>query len=645
MVSPKHTSRREFLVELGIAATGVAATAALSACTNDGTCSCGDEGNQPSGGASNQACTGATQTSSGGGSATGSSKASTLPGTGSSAQGGSQATGSSAQGGSSQATGSSAQGGSQATGGSSAQGGSQATGSSAQGGSSQATGSSAQGGSQATGNSASCPAPTQCATPATLPSQWTREVDVVVLGTGFAGLATAIAATDAGAKVLVLEKMSKSEEGGNSIISGNMWWTPTSVDEGVKYIKALCMGLTDDTWIQTLAQEMTGLNQWLATVGITASALGVFQPEHPELPGSSSVRTWSNNSGLWQPLRDAVNSRHVEVLYSTPAVDLIQDPSTREVKGVLARSGGQDMYIKSKRGVVLACGGFEFAYDMQAQFLPAWPVYCQGSPGNTGDGIKMAEKVGAALWHMNNSLAHVGCFVRDTSDPKSIPIPVTVPSGAILVDKFGSRFMNEKREERHGFGHKEYLFFFDGLKQCFSRIPCYLVFDETARKAGKLAGGLLGWYGKFGNYTWSSDNSAELASGWIKQGQTLSALATAIGADADTLSATVTRYNGFCTAGADQDFGRSASTLKSLGTAPYYAIPIYPLMYNTQGGPRRNEKCQVLTPSGDAIPRLYSAGELGSAWGWMYNGGGNASESVITGRIAGKNSAGEGPWA
>jgi succinate dehydrogenase/fumarate reductase flavoprotein subunit len=445
--------------------------------------------------------------------------------------------------------------------------------------------------------------------------------------------------------VLVLEKMAQAEEGGNSVVSGNMWWTPTTVDEGAKYITALCMGLTDDKVIQSLAQEMTGLNQWLATLGVNAAALGVFQPEYPELPGSASVRTWNSSGGLWQPLRNAVKSRQVEVLYSSPAVDLIQDPTTREIKGVVAKIGGQNANIKSKRGVVMACGGFEFAYDLQAQYLPAWPVYCQGSPGNTGDGIRMAQKVGANLWHMNNSLAHVGCFVRDTSDPKSIPIPISVPSGAILVDKFGARFMNEKRAERHGFGHKEYLFFFDGLKQSFSRIPCYLIFDDASRKTSKLAGGLLGWYGKFGNYTWSADNSAELTSGWIKQGQTLNALATAIGMDAATLSATVTRYNGFCTAGADQDFDRLASTLKALSTAPYYALPIHPLMYNTQGGPRRNEKSQVLNPAGDPIPRLYSAGELGSTWGWMYNGGGNASEAVISGRIAGKNAASEGPWS
>ncbi len=510
-----------------------------------------------------------------------------------------------------------------------------------------AGGGSAGGGSAHGGGEETCPPVTECATSATLPSEWAREADVVVLGTGFAGLSAAVAASDAGAKVLVLEKMAKTEEGGNSVICGNMWWTPTSVDEGVKYIKALCMGLTDDTCIQTLAQEMFKLNDWLATVGVTAGALGVFQPEYPELPGASSVRTWMNKGGdgLWQPLRDAVAARNVEVLYGSPAVELIQDPTTREIKGVVAKNGNQSMNIKCKRGVILACGGFAFNHAMQAQYLPGWPVFSQGTPGNTGDGIEMAQKAGAALWHMNNTLAHIGCFVADPSDPKSLPISLSLPAASILVDKLGSRFMNEKQTDRHGFGHKEHLFFFDGLKQTFSRIPCYAVFDETARKAGAIAGGLMGWYGKHGGSSWSTDNSVEVGKGWIKKGQTLDALATAIGANATTLQATVTRFNGFCSSGQDLDYGRSASTLKALATAPYYAVPVYPLMYNTQGGPRRNEKCQVITPTGERIPRLYSAGELGSFWGWMYNGGGNAAEAVITGRLSGKGSAGEAPWA
>lgn len=501
---------------------------------------------------------------------------------------------------------------------------------------------------------ATCPEVIECKTPAVLPTEWKKEADIVILGTGFAGLTAAIIASDAGAKVLILEKMSQAEEGGNSTVSGNGWWTPTNVQDAVTYIKALCFGLTDDKCIQVLAEEMFALNDWLTSaMGIVPTPMGVLYPEYPELPGSSTVQCWlsSNVAGmlaggaLWQPFKDAVTRRGIEILYETPGLDLIQDPSTREIKGVVATSGGEKVNIKAKKAVVLACGGFEFNFEMQAQYLAGWPVYCQGSPGNTGDGIKMALKVGADLWHMNNALAHVGCIIIPDLDP--IPIPASFPGNSyILVDKFGARFMNEKREQRHGFGHKEYLFFFDGLRQTFPRLPCYAVFDETMRRAGAIAsgGGFMGWYGKRATYRWSTDNSAEITKGWIKKGQTLAELAAAFQADAGTLTDTVNRYNQFCAEGNDQDFGRAVTTLAALSTAPYYAIPIYPLMYNTQGGPRRNERCQIIDPFSQPIPRLYSAGELGSFWGWMYNGGGNNCECMVTGRIAARNAVNEAPW-
>ena len=139
---------------------------------------------------------------------------------------------------------------------------------------------------------------------------WDKEADVVIIGTGFAGLSAAITAKDAGAKVLILEKMTKEHEGGNSRVSGNMWWTPTNLPEGLEYMEALCAGLTDKECLQALAEEMLKLNGWLETLGVSPSPLGVFQPEHPELPGSGSVRTWSNGGGagggrLWIPARNS----------------------------------------------------------------------------------------------------------------------------------------------------------------------------------------------------------------------------------------------------------------------------------------------------------------------------------------------------
>ena len=101
-----------------------------------------------------------------------------------------------------------------------------------------------------------------------VPAKWNKEVDVVIVGTGHAGLAAAITAADAGAKVVILEKMKKELEGGNSKVSGNMWWTPTDLPQALQYIEALSYGLTDKECIQALAEEMLKLNDWLEKLGI-----------------------------------------------------------------------------------------------------------------------------------------------------------------------------------------------------------------------------------------------------------------------------------------------------------------------------------------------------------------------------------------
>ena len=257
------------------------------------------------------------------------------------------------------------------------------------------------------------------------PSKWDKEVDVVIVGTGHSGLAAAITAVDAGAKVVVLEKLKQEFEGGNSKVSGNMWWTPTDLPQALEYIGALSYGLTDKECIQALAEEMLKLNDWLQKLGIVAGPLGIFQPEHPELPGAACVRTWSSSAGtsaaLWTPLREQAAKRNVEVMYEAAAKTLIQLPS-REIAGIRAEVEGKPCFIKARKGVILCCGGFEFDFEMQKQFLPGWPIYGLGSPGNTGDGIRMAQQAGAALWHMNNPLAGLGGMVVPEIAPVVIPI-------------------------------------------------------------------------------------------------------------------------------------------------------------------------------------------------------------------------------
>ncbi len=115
---------------------------------------------------------------------------------------------------------------------------------------------------------------------------------------------------------------------------------------------------------------------------------------------------------------------------------------------------------------------------------------------------------------------------------------------------------------------------------------------------------------------------------------------------AANLTAALNQYNADCAAGkGDTVFGRAASSMAPVQTAPFYAIPLWPAGPNTNGGPIRNETAHICDPDYKPIPRLYSAGELGSVYGYLYQGGGNLTESCAFGRIAGINAAAENSWA
>ena len=120
-------------------------------------------------------------------------------------------------------------------------------------------------------------------------------------------------------------------------------------------------------------------------------------------------------------------------------------------------------------------------------------------------------------------------------------------------------------------------------------------------------------------------------------------LASAISVDSAALEATITRWNGFCAAGHDAEFGRT-KMMTPIAQGPFYAVEMSPSMLNTQGGPRRNEKAQIVRPDGTPIPRLYSSRELGSIYSYLYQGTGNLGECLAFGRVAARNAVAASAW-
>ncbi|MFC1919143.1 FAD-binding protein, partial [Chloroflexota bacterium] len=183
------------------------------------------------------------------------------------------------------------------------------------------------------------------------------------------------------------------------------------------------------------------------------------------------------------------------------------------------------------------------------------------------------------------------------------------------------------------------LTLFDSKKLLYPRVPSYWIFDQKRIDAGALPR-RPGPRAQYHKYKWSEDNSEELDRGWIKQADTIKELALNLGMESQTLLKTVNNYNIYCKNGVDIEFGREPYTLLPLSTPPYYAVELWPGGVNTQGGPRRNGKAQVLRVDGSPIPRLYSTGELGSIYGMLYpGGGGNLAECFAFGRIAGENAS------
>lgn len=475
---------------------------------------------------------------------------------------------------------------------------------------------------------------------------WDDEVDIAVLGFGAAGAAATLTAVRHGASVLLVEKQPEDRHTPSVRMSGGLFMTMNDAEKGAQYLVACAGGMVPEAPLRALAERATGLLDWVRAACPDMIFSHVNKAEQPGLPGAQAVDVYqpgkprfkqdpAAGSGreLFASLSKTVKATNAKIAWGSPAKQLLRDDQG-EVVGVAIQHGGTTRNIRAVKGVVLTTGGFEFDEDAKMSFLRSYPMHFYGNPGNTGDGLRMAQEVGAGLWHMNQMVGRaVGHFKLDDGSPLVFFISIN-PPGYVILDQFGQRFANEDAQAllQHSFYFD--LVHFDSHRGIYPRNPCYWFFDERRRKAGPLTFTHIGACA-VGLYDWSEDNSREIERGWIHRGATIEeAAATAGVKDPAAAARSVAQYNMGCKDRRDA-FGRSPDSLVPIEEGPFYCVPLVPGGSNTTGGPKRDAYGRVLDVNGAPIVGLYAAGELGQVSGLLYPAdGGNLCEAFCFGQIA-----------
>ena len=531
--------------------------------------------------------------------------------------------------------------------------------------------------------------------------------DVVVLGTGAAGLVAALAAHEAGATVGLYEK--GEMVGGTTALSGGIVWVPNnphmapaglsdSRDEALRYLDSLSLGMIDPAMAETLIDTGPEAVAWLEErTPLRLQIVGGYPDYHPEHPGGKPGGGRSLDPGLF-PFDELEGwAARVVVPASLPRLTLLETPlgggdgridpgeldarTRRDVRGrgqaltgallkacldrgiePITGAAAQELIVAdgrvtgvrfaarspisevtARRGVVLATGGFEWDPAMVRAFLRGPMTSPTTVPTNTGDGQRMAMRVGAALGMMSEAWwvptaeipteeQHGGRRTRLILRERTLP-------RSIMVNRRGRRFTNEATNYNAmgGAFHQ-----FDPGRFEYANLPCWLVFDSEYVRA----------------YGFLDTPPGEAVPDWVASAPTLDVLADEIGVPATALAETVNRWNDLAAKGHDDDFERGDSaydgwsgdqrflgsrdaTIGPLSEPPFHAVQLHSGTLGTKGGPRTNVHGQVLDDAGAPIPGLYAAGNaMAAPTGLVYGGaGGTLGPAVVFGYRAGRHAA------
>ena len=486
----------------------------------------------------------------------------------------------------------------------------------------------------------------------------TVDADVVVVGAGGAGMTAAITAAAEGKSVVVLE--SQSMVGGNSVrATGGMnaaktvyqdenefgesagvektlktaaekyadnetitalaktvseQWAayqanPTGYFDSVELMELDTMiggkGINDPELVETLCANSADAIDWLDEHGITlhnVSSFGGASVKRIHRPVNAEGKTVSVGSYMIPLLQENCEKAGVKMMLDTTATEILTDANGAAV-GVKATGASGETVTVNAKAVVLATGGFGANLDMVVKYKPELKGFMTtNAPGIQGQGIEMAQAIGAATVDMDQIQIHPTV----EANTAALITEGLRGDGAILINEEGKRFIDE-------------------------------VGTRDVVSAAEIA--------QTGSYSWlvvdqAMVDASSVIQGYIKKGYTVTGetyeeLGKAMGVDAAAFAETMDKWNGYVEAKNDPDFGRT-SFANPLNTAPYYAVKVTAGVHHTMGGLKINANTEVLNEKGEVIPGLFAAGEVtGGVHGANRLGGNAVADFTVFGRIAG----------
>ena len=486
----------------------------------------------------------------------------------------------------------------------------------------------------------------------------TVDADVVVVGAGGAGMTAAITAAAEGKSVVILE--SQSMVGGNSVrATGGMnagktvyqdenefgesagvektlktaaekyadnetitalaktvseQWAayqanPTGYFDSVELMELDTMiggkGINDPELVETLCANSADAIDWLDEHGITlhnVSSFGGASVKRIHRPVNAEGKTVSVGSYMIPLLQENCEKAGVKMMLDTTATEILTDANGAAV-GVKATGASGETVTVNAKAVILASGGFGANLDMVVKYKPELKGFMTtNAPGIQGQGIEMAQAIGAATVDMDQIQIHPTV----EANTAALITEGLRGDGAILINEEGQRFIDE-------------------------------VGTRDVVSAAEIA--------QTGSYSWlvvdqAMADASSVIQGYIKKGYTVTGatyeeLGKAMGVDAAAFAETMEKWNGYVEAKNDPDFGRT-SFANPLNTAPYYAVKVTAGVHHTMGGLKINANTEVLNEKGEVIPGLFAAGEVtGGVHGANRLGGNAVADFTVFGRIAG----------